>query len=211
MEIHSYFDVDDVYTTIEMELARLSRVNLETGHYIVVYGKSDLIRDLYEELICEGYKTTYANFFFDDVVLKDTVYLLTVNSDSEVSIELAYSKSGFPMQHDADSAIIFMEDCKQDIIDYCVNTDKHVILFDFEWEDNFKDDSQEYECSNPKKYNLHEERTNRNDVLSLEDAVCSLKPFSEEYYINGVPVGATEFDEKMDEIERMWKKFIWFF
>ena len=138
MEINSYLEVDDVYKLIVTEMSALLKIHTDVTHYIAVYAKCDLIRELYETLICEGYHTSFAHFAFDDVVCKDDVYIMTIDENNEVSISDAYASSGRVAGHDADIAIIYMDDCKQDIIDYCVNTDKKVILFDFECEDECK-------------------------------------------------------------------------
>lgn len=181
MEINSYLEVDDVYRLIETEMSTLSKIHTDVTHYIAVYGKCDLIRELYETLICEGYHTSFAHFAFDDEVCKDDVYIMTIDENSEVSIADAYAPSGRVAGHDADVAIISMDDCKQDIIDYCVNTDKKVILFDFEYEEECPSECKcTIECKDCPK--------------PLECSCISATPndFSE-YYINNKPVDKQTF------------------
>ena len=128
MEIIGLEDITDIYDSIGLALMELE----DEKDYIVVYGKRDLICELFEMMITDGYSFRYADCDFMDEMLKDTVYMMFVRQDCGVSIEPAYGKKGVPIIHDAKTAFIFMDDCKQDVIDYCVKSDKNVVLFDYE-------------------------------------------------------------------------------
>ena len=128
MEIIGLEDITDIYDFIGLALMELE----DEKDYIVVYGKRDLICELFEMMITDGYSFRYADCDFMDEMLKDTVYMMFVRQDCGVSIEPAYGKKGVPIIHDAKTAFIFMDDCKQDVIDYCVKSDKNVVLFDYE-------------------------------------------------------------------------------
>ena len=129
MQIIALDDIEDVYNAIHIELAELEE---DSKDYIVVYGKRDLIGTLFEMMIDNGCKFRYADFDFIDEMLKDRVYMMFVHIDYTVSVEPACNKKGEVTEHDAKTALIYMEDCAQNIIDYCVNSNKNVILFDFD-------------------------------------------------------------------------------
>ena len=139
MEIISLEDIIDIYDIIGSELMELE----DEKDYIAVYGKRDLICELFEFMIADGYYFRYADCDFVDETLKDTVYMMFIREDCGVSIEPAYSTKGNVIEHDAKVAFIFMDDCKQDVIDYCVDSDKNVILFDEDYEDDFDCDCDE--------------------------------------------------------------------
>ena len=128
MEIVALEDITDIYDSIGIELMELE----DEKDYIAVYGKRDLICELFEMMITDGYHFRYADCDFMDEALKDRVYMMFVRQDCGVSIEPAYGEKGNVIGHDANTAFIFMDDCKQDVIDYCVKSDKNVVLFDYE-------------------------------------------------------------------------------
>lgn len=128
MEIVALEDITDIYDSIGIELMELD----SEKDYIAVYGKRDLICELFEMMITDGYSFRYADCDFMDEALKDRVYMMFVRQDCGVSIEPAHCSNGTPTMHDAKTAFIFMDDCKQDVIDYCVKSDKNVVLFDYE-------------------------------------------------------------------------------
>lgn len=138
--IISLGDISDVYNTIGIELMRLEDEN----DYIAVYGKVDLIKDLFTTMICDGYEFGYADFDTLDEMQKDMIYMMFIRGNCVISVEPAYSKSDSVIGHDAKVALFYMDDCKQDVIDYCVNCDMEVTLFDFESE-NYKNDDEESE------------------------------------------------------------------
>ena len=148
MEIISLEDITDIYDFIGIELMELENEK----DYIAVYGKRDLICELFEMMIADGYSFRYADCDFMDEMLKDRVYMMFVRQDCGVSIEPAHCSKGTPIMHDAKTAFIFMDDCKQDVIDYCVKSDKNVVLFDYE-EDYDCDECCGYcECDNNKEF-----------------------------------------------------------
>lgn len=137
MEIVSFDDISDVYDTIGIELMQLE----DATDYIAVYGKVDLIKELFTTMISDGYEFGYADFDTLDEMQKDMIYMMFIRGNCVISVEPAYSNNGVVMGHDAKVALFYMDDCKQDVIDYCVNRDMEVTLFDFD-----ECDCDECEC-----------------------------------------------------------------
>lgn len=136
MEIVSFDDIEDVYGTIGIELMHLE----DEEDYIAVYGKIDLIKELFTTMISDGYEFGYADFDTLDEMRKDMIYMMFIRGNCVISVEPAYNNNGVVIGHDAKVALFYMDDCKQDVIDYCVKRDMKVTLFDF--------DEDEYECEN---------------------------------------------------------------
>lgn len=162
MEIVSFEDIDDLYNSIGIELINLE--STDDHDYIAVYGKRDIIAELFEMMISDGYVFGYADFDAMDEMRKDDIYMMFIRANCVISIEPAISTNGVVMGHDAKSALIFMEDCKQNVIDYCVNRDMEVTLFDFDEDcdcdecqcackDNDTDDSESTHISRDKHGN----------------------------------------------------------
>ncbi len=180
MEIFALEDITDIYDSIGLSLMELENEK----DYIAVYGKRDLINELFEMMIADGYSFRYADCDFIDEMLKDRVYMMFVHQDCGVSIEPAHCSKGTPTMHDAKTAFIFMDDCKQDVIDYCVKSDKNVVLFDYE-DDCYCDECQ---C----------------DCKDKDGELATLST----YFVNGEPVDKSVFEkydkelrERMKEIE----------
>ena len=145
IEILALDDSEDVYNIIELELDALE----SEYDYIACYAKRDLINELFVYMVSDGYEIGYADFDMLDSCLTGEVYLMIIRADGTISVEPAYSKGGQIIKHDAKTAIVYMDDCDQDIVDYCVNSDKNVILFDFSDDEFFDDDIEyEYDCAN---------------------------------------------------------------
>lgn len=136
MEIVSFDDIEDVYDTIGIELMQLE----DEEDYIAVYGKVDLIKELFTIMISDGYEFGYADFDTLDEMRKDMIYMMFIRGNCVISVEPAYNNNGVVIGHDAKVALFYMNDCKQDVIDYCVKRDMEVTLFDF--------DEDECECEN---------------------------------------------------------------
>ena len=128
MKIVSFNDIEDVYGTIGIELMHLE----DEEDYIAVYGKIDLIKELFTTMISDGYEFGYADFDTLDEMRKDMIYMMFIRGNCVISVEPAYSNNGVVIGHDAKVALFYMDDCKQDVIDYCVNRDMKVTLFDFD-------------------------------------------------------------------------------
>lgn len=177
MEIVSFNDIEDVYDAIGIELMQLE--NKED--YIAVYGKVDLIKELFATMISDGYEFGYADFDTLDEMRKDMIYMMFIRGNCVISVEPAYSDNGVVIGHDAKVALFYMDDCKQDVIDYCVNRDMEVTLFDF---DNCDcDDCSECACKKDEK---------------------PTTTSKESYFINGKSVDKSEFDKKYEEFEEMY-------
>ena len=136
MEIVSFDDIEDVYDAIGIELMHLE----DEEDYIAVYGKIDLIKELFTTMISDGYEFGYADFDTLDEMRKDMIYMMFIRGNCVISVEPAYNNNGVVIGHDAKVALFYMNDCKQDVIDYCVKRDMEVTLFDF--------DKDECECEN---------------------------------------------------------------
>ena len=175
MEIVSFDDIEDVYGTIGIELMHLE----DEEDYIGVYGKVDLIKELFTIMISDGYEFGYADFDTLDKMRKDMIYMMLIRGNCVISVEPAYSNNGVVMGHDAKVALFYMDDCKQDVIDYCVNRNMEVTLFDF----GECDDCSECVCKKDEK-----------------PATTS----KESYFINGKSVDKSEFDKKYEEFEEMY-------
>lgn len=128
MEIVSFDDIEDVYDTIGIELMQLE----DKEDYIAVYGKVDLIKELFTIMISDGYEFGYADFDTLDEMRKDMIYMMFIRGNCVISVEPAYNNNGVVIGHDAKVALFYMNDCKQDVIDYCVKRDMEVTLFDFD-------------------------------------------------------------------------------
>ena len=173
MEIVSFDDIEDVYDTIGIELMQLE----DKEDYIAVYGKIDLIKELFTTMISDGYDFGYADFDTLDEMRKDMIYMMFIRGNCVISVEPAYSNNGVVMGHDAKVALFYMDDCKQDVIDYCVNRDMEVTLFDFDYE---------CDCS---------------ECACKKDEKSTTK---ESFFINGKSVDKSEFDKKYEEFEEMY-------
>lgn len=177
MEIVSFDDIEDVYNTIGIELMHLE----DEEDYIAVYGKIDLIKELFTTMISDGYEFGYADFDTLDEMRKDMIYMMFIRGNCVISVEPAYSNNGVVIGHDAKVALFYMDDCKQDVIDYCVKRDMKVTLFDF----GECDDCDCSECACKKD----------------EKPTTTSK---ESYFINGKSVDKSEFDKKYEEFEEMY-------
>ena len=177
MKIISFDDIEDVYDTIGIELMQLE--NKED--YIAVYGKVDLIKELFTIMISDGYEFGYADFDTLDEMRKDMIYMMFIRGNCVISVEPAYNNNGVVMGHDAKVALFYMDDCKQDVIDYCVNRDMEVTLFDFDE----CDDCSECACK-------------KDDKPTTTSATKST------YKINDKEVSKEEFDKKYEEFEEMY-------
>ena len=176
MKIVSFDDIEDVYDTIGIELMQLE----DKEDYIAVYGKVDLIKELFTTMISDGYEFGYADFDTLDEMRKDMIYMMFIRGNCVISVEPAYSNNGVVMGHDAKVALFYMDDCKQDVIDYCVNRDMEVTLFDFDE----CDDCSECACKKDEK-----------PTTSSTKSV---------YKINNKEVSKEEFDKKYEEFEEMY-------
>ena len=181
MEIVSFDDIEDVYDAIGIELMQLE--NKED--YIVVYGKVDLIKELFTTMISDGYEFGYADFDSLDEMRKDMIYMMFIRGNCVISVEPAYNNNGVVMGHDAKVALFYMDDCKQDVIDYCVNRDMEVTLFDF----GECDDCSECTCKKDEK------------PATASSTTTSTKST---YKINNKEVSKEEFDKKYKEFEEMY-------
>lgn len=198
MEIVSFDDIEDVYDTIGIELMQLE----DKEDYIAVYGKVDLIKELFTTMISDGYEFGYADFDTLDEMQKDMIYMMFIRGNCVISVEPAYSKNSVVMGHDAKVALFYMDDCKQDVIDYCVNRDMKVTLFDFDKCDCDEcDDCEEGFTVNDEPVSKEEFDEYVSQFKHDEKPTTSSK---ESYFINGKSVDKSEFDKKYEEFEEMY-------
>lgn len=151
MEIVSFDDIEDVYDTIGIELMQLE----DKEDYIAVYGKVDLIKELFTIMISDGYEFGYADFDSLDEMRKDMIYMMFIRGNCVISVEPAYSNNGVVIGHDAKVALFYMDDCKQDVIDYCVKRDMEVTLFDFDEDECECENKCSHECDNAENKNAY--------------------------------------------------------
>ena len=151
MEIVSFDDIEDVYDTIGIELMQLE----DKEDYIAVYGKVDLIKELFTIMISDGYEFGYADFDTLDEMRKDMIYMMFIRGNCVISVEPAYSNNGVVIGHDAKVALFYMNDCKQDVIDYCVKRDMEVTLFDFDEDECECENKCSHECDNTEDKNVY--------------------------------------------------------
>ena len=179
MEIISLEDIADIYDSISLELMELD----DEKDYIAVYGKRDLICELFAMMITDGYSFKYADCDFMDEILKDRVYMMFVREDCGVSIEPAISSKGVVMSHDAKTAFIFMDD----IIILSINN--------FLSSKNIKDliDKGYIEWNDLKSIGINEKFINyikRNDRQKIEFGyrpLSKIEKESTEIYFWGIP------------------------
>ena len=205
MEIIGIEDITDIYDSIGLALMELE----DEKDYIVVYGKRDLICELFEMMITDGYSFRYADCDFMDEMLKDTVYMMFVRQDCGVSIEPAYGSKGIPTMHDAKTAFIFMDDCEQDVIDYCVKSDKNVVLFDYE-DDCCDCDECQCVCKEETK-----PTTNSEENFFVNWKSVSKEEFDKAYsafgdkYMDNIRDMLLRYCDLMDSFNDMQKMFRW--
>ena len=151
MEIVSFDDIEDVYDTIGIELMHLE----DEEDYIAVYGKIDLIKELFTIMISDGYEFGYADFDTLDEMRKDMIYMMFIRGNCVISVEPAYNNNGVVIGHDAKVALFYMNDCKQDVIDYCVKRDMEVTLFDFDKDECECENKCSHECDDTEDKNVY--------------------------------------------------------
>lgn len=151
MEIVSFDDIEDVYGTIGIELMHLE----DEEDYIAVYGKVDLIKELFTIMISDGYEFGYADFDTLDEMRKDMIYMMFIRGNCVISVEPAYNNNGVVIGHDAKVALFYMDDCKQDVIDYCVKRDMKVTLFDFDEDECECENKCSHECDDTEDKNVY--------------------------------------------------------
>lgn len=151
MEIVSFDDIEDVYDAIGIELMHLE----DEEDYIAVYGKIDLIKELFTTMISDGYEFGYADFDTLDEMRKDMIYMMFIRGNCVISVEPAYNNNGVVIGHDAKVALFYMDDCKQDVIDYCVKRDMKVTLFDFDEDECECENKCSHECDDTEDKNVY--------------------------------------------------------
>ena len=195
MEIVSFDDIEDVYDTIGIELMQLE--NKED--YIAVYGKVDLIKELFTTMISDGYEFGYADFDTLDEMRKDMIYMMFIRGNCVISVEPAYNNNGVVMGHDAKVALFYMDDCKQDAIDYCVNRDMEVTLFDF----GECDDCEECLTINGKPA-TKEEFDKYVSQFKHDEKPTTTNSSTTTYRVNGKEVDKETYEKALNELDEKY-------
>ena len=96
-------------------------------------------------------------------------------------------------------------DISQDIIDYCANEDKEVILFGQEddCDDGCENSEEEGFTVNGKPVSK-EEFDNYTSQFKHDEKPTTTTASKESYFINGKSVDKSEFDKKYEELEEMY-------
>lgn len=198
IEIKSFYDVENVYNLVNEKADEL-----QEDEDLVVYAKRDLISELFVKMIENNYDFGYIDFDKLDDLLKNEAYIMTVNNNYAVSIERAYINKKI-VEHNSKTALFYMDDCKQDVIDYCLNNDMEVILFDFEDDEGY-DDSDE--CR--ERENSYKSKSATVRVSKSKNGIP--KVFSKSRYNDdmGIFSSATYsfFSDDLDLVNRIAKEF----
>lgn len=130
-------------------------------------------------------------------------YLVSVDDDGVITV---VPIEDFCVLDKTDIFYIDMDgDISQDIIDYCVNEDKEVILFG--QEDDCDDDcenSEEERFTVNGKPVSKEEFNNYTSQFKHDEKPTTTTASKESYFINGKSVDKSEFDKKYEELEEMY-------
>lgn len=179
IDIVDIIDCEDVYDLVDNALCQLEK----DTDYIAVYGKRDLIAFLFTEMLKNDYNFGYADFDVLDESIADRIYLMIIRQDGTISVEPAISNNNVVIDHDAKVAFIDMDECKQNIVDYCVNSDKDVVLFG-EPDD---DDDCDIDCCD-----------------CCGNGVCKKTKDDVAYKVNGKEVDKDEYEKAIEDIEEKY-------
>ena len=130
-------------------------------------------------------------------------YLVSVDDDGVITV---VPIEDFGVLDKADILYIDMDgDIEQDIIDYCVNEDKEVILFGQEddCDDGCENSEEEGFTVNGKPVSK-EEFDNYTSQFKHDEKPTTTTASKESYFINGKSVDKSEFDKKYEEFEEMY-------
>ena len=130
-------------------------------------------------------------------------YLVSVDDDGVITV---VPIEDFGVLDKADIFYIDMDgDIEQDIIDYCVNEDKEVILFGQEddCDDGCENSEEEGFTVNGKPVSK-EEFDNYTSQFKHDEKPTTTTASKESYFINGKSVDKSEFDKKYEEFEEMY-------
>lgn len=126
-------------------------------------------------------------------------YLVSVDDDGVITV---VPIEDFCVLDKTDIFYIDMDgDISQDIIDYCVNEDKEVILFG--QEDDCENSEEEGFTVNGKPVSK-EEFDNYTSQFKHDEKPTTTTASKESYFINGKSVDKSEFDKKYEEFEEMY-------
>ena len=130
-------------------------------------------------------------------------YLVSVDDDGVITV---VPIEDFCVLDKTDIFYIDMDgDIEQNIIDYCVNEDKEVILFS-------QEDDCDGDCENSEEEGFtvngkpvsNEEFQNYTSQFKHDEKPTTTTASKESYFINGKSVDKSEFDKKYEELEEMY-------
>ena len=130
-------------------------------------------------------------------------YLVSVDDDGVITV---VPIEDFCVLDKTDIFYIDMDgDIEQDIIDYCVNENKEVILFG-------QEDNCDSDCKNSEEEGFtvngkpvsKEEFDNYTSQFKHDEKPTTTTASKESYFINGKSVDKSEFDKKYEEFEEMY-------
>ncbi len=120
------YDINNSHELLSLLI--IKGTQLPPHGYFMVFAKGNTIDHLFRDLIKLNYKVSYVEYDLSDYIRDDDILMLSFGSDGIVSVENAYGKSKIK-DSDAEEFFVSMDDCTQDIVDYCIGTGKHVTLF----------------------------------------------------------------------------------
>lgn len=169
-----YSNMDELYSRIGVELFKLS----DRDDYIAIYAKRDVVNNLFVSMIRDGYDIAYVDFDMADNMLENRIYVMLVRENGAVSIERAHSDSGDVLHHDAKIVLAYREDCDHDVIDYCIESGKDVVLFDFgvgdsygssKWKEEYKNYANGNESSSASRVKKERQSEKSSNNMVDED------------------------------------------
>lgn len=185
IELEQYEDIADIY--IEKLYKTDKTVGLIAGKELIEY-TMDCVLALDETSVKLIDLSGYA---------KVEEYILYVNDDGCVTV-MPIEDYGYV--DECDIVYINMDgDVEQEVIDYCVNEDKDVILFGLE-DDNCTDRDDRDDCDD------------RDDASNCKHCCCddksSLCTSTSRYTVNGNEVSKEEYSKALDKINKQYYEHI---
>ncbi len=174
---------------------------------IAVFCKRDGASELLKDFIFNGYDISYANFDNIDWMQKNTIYYITVSKDYTIGIEPAYSEEGKLMGFDDSISYVYMEDCKQDIVENCIQNSEKVVLFDFEGDEGFKAEEEglEDEEDDGEDNSLYKHKTSSVSVSKSDDSIpqCVLGSYTRSDDDGYLSYSYSFFSDNLDLLEEI--------
>lgn len=120
------YDIDNSHELLSLLI--IKETELSAHGYFMVFAKGKTIDRLFRNLIKLNYKVSYVEYDLSDYLRDDDILMLSFGGNGVISVENAYGKSKIK-DSDAGEFFVSMDDCTQDVVDYCIGTGKPVTLF----------------------------------------------------------------------------------